>query len=167
MKTAKLTNVKDAGNKIEEAFSRFRNDEITLDELNDIVNECVPQPPEVGVDVNDEGPSVVNTKPIPKNWQSAVFFYIDEDGKMEMTVRIAGLGDNAEYPEEEEGAERLDRYAERAAFDVLRLIHNEHHEIIQNMVIAAAFEHAGRESGDDLLGDLDDEVKDQVTRHLH
>lgn len=169
--TTVLVHLEDAATKLEPVIQQFVDGEIDKEVLAEKANEAAPRLNNVGCEYNtDSDVAYVNTQPVPKNAESAVYFWRDENDTLKMTVRLFRYGDNETLDSSSDDYATL---CEAAAFDILRLINMEHQSVLEKVMVAQMMEgmehlfNGGEESeaDDDPLNTIEDEeVKDQIRK---
>lgn len=107
--------------KIDDLVAKHKAGELDEDELIEAVHQAKPSIEDLGIAFNEEEPkTVLNTKPVPENYDSVAYFYTDEDGVPQCTLRVRRYGDN--YTPDDEAKIKG---AEAMATDLVRMIHNE------------------------------------------
>lgn len=162
-----LVHLEDAADTIGTVLQQYVDGEIDQSEMVSKANEAAPKLESVGCEfIEDSEAAYVNTKPVPENAESAVYFYRDENDTLKMTVRLLNYGDNEQVSDEEGYA----TIGEMAAFDVLRLVAMEHQSILEKVMMAQMFAgmlggEEGDGEGDDPLASIEDpETREQVRK---
>ncbi len=163
-----LVHLEGTADTIGEVVEQYQNGEISQEEMVAKANEAAPKLANVGCEfIEDSEAAYVNTKPIPENVESAVYFYRDENDTLKMTVRLPQYGDNEQVSDDQGQA----TIGEMAAFDLLRLVNMEHQSILEKVMMAQMFAGLLGEGGDDdeddpLSSIEDEETKDQVRKMM-
>lgn len=162
-----LVHLENAADKMNQAFVDYRNEKIDQEELQQRLQEASPTLVNIGCDVES---TRVNTKPVPENAESIVYFYRDDDGTLKMTVRIPRFGDNEELDDDATAP-----IGEMAGFAVLQLVLLEHQSIIEKAVLSALVAEMQEGNGnplnpadpDDPLSTIEDEeTREQVRKFM-
>lgn len=162
-----LVHLEDTAETVGEVMQQYVNGEIDQEEMVAKANEAAPKLESVGCEfIEDSEAAYVNTKPVPENAESAVYFYRDENDTLKMTVRLLNYGDNEQVSDDKGSAS----IGEMAAFDVLRLVAMEHQVILEKVMMAQMFagmldKGEGDEDEDDPLASIEDpETREQVRK---
>jgi hypothetical protein len=162
--TTVLVHLENAAEKIGRLLESFQNGDIEGEELQKKINEASPKLPDVGLEVNESG-SLLNTKPVPDNPESVVYFYSDDDGTLKATVRIPAYDDNTQLDDDSEATA-----GQLAACEVLHLVHMEHQKVLHQISLQMAMQQMESSSGeegddDDMLSAIEDEdTREQVRK---
>lgn len=163
-----LVHVEDAAENIRGALQRYQNSEITAEQLDQEINEYMPKLDDVGVTLDEETDKMyVNTKPVPKNAEAAMYFHYDDDNVLRTTIRFLNFGDN-EHVDNEHNMP----ITEMAAVDVMRLIAMEHQSVLNTVFMRSMMdsvsddddEHKHLESDDPLAAIEDPATREQVRK---
>lgn len=166
-----LVHLGNASEKMKEAFELWEKDEIGTEELEKRLQNAMPDLEQMGYRPCEEGEDTVtiNRKPVPKNAESAIYFYKDDDNNLQAVVRILNYEDNAEIDTNVPCS-----IAEIAACEVIKLVYMEHQHILNQISMAMALERV-KEAGifntesdtasdDDPLSGIEDEETRNIVR---
>lgn len=171
--STRLVHVKDAADNLKPVLEAYMRGDISYEEFYQKWEEVIPNMGDVGTTINDEQTQItVNTKPVPKNAGAVVYFYLDNDGVLQMTLRLPRFGDNTEFSDESEDRANLD---EAAGIDLLRLIQSEHADIVKSVImqhvltgsVGGSDPHEVSEGDDPLEGINDESVKKQIRKFMN